>query len=149
MECVCFPKVYDRIRNFLEADRVVSLSGKMNIEDGKAPAIIVDKMSEFTIEETFTPVRPVPTPDAYYAKEEPAPKAEKTDAKKRLWLNVSELENEDIEELLETLSFHVGETSVCFVKNGKKMLCSQKVKLSKALMAELFSFLPENCIKVV
>jgi len=50
---------------------------------------------------------------------------------------------------LETLSFYAGETTVCFVKNGKKMLCSQKVQPNKALMAELASFLPENCIKIV
>ena len=147
IECVCFPKIYDRIRNFLEADRVVSLSGKLNIEEGKAPAIIVDKMTEFTIDEAV-PVRPVPSAVHSYDTP-PSPKVEKTEAEKRLWLNIAELEDEDVEELLETLSFHVGETTVYFVKDGKKMLCSQRVKLSKALMAELFSFLPENCIKIL
>ena len=58
-------------------------------------------------------------------------------------------EDEDLEELLETLSYYAGETQVCFVRNGKKMLCSQKVTVGKALMAELSTFLPENCIKLV
>ncbi len=73
----------------------------------------------------------------------------KTDAEKRLWLNISAMEEEDVDELLETLSFYPGETVVCFVKDGRKMLCSQKVNPNKALMAELFTFLPENCIKLV
>ena len=59
------------------------------------------------------------------------------------------MEEADVEELLETLSFYAGETSVYFVKDGKKMLCSQKVTPNKALMAELASFLPGKSIKLV
>ena len=35
VECVCFPKVYDKMRSFLEADKVVSLTGKINIDEEK------------------------------------------------------------------------------------------------------------------
>jgi DNA polymerase-3 subunit alpha len=35
IECVCFPKIYDKIRGFLLADKVVSLSGKISIEEEK------------------------------------------------------------------------------------------------------------------
>ena len=147
VECVCFPKIYDRIRDFLENDRVVSLSGKISIDGEKLPAIIVDKMTEFTLEET----EPRPTvkvmETAYSAGAMTPPK--KPDSEKKLWLNVDGLEDADIEELMETLTYYAGETSVCFVKGGKKMLCSQKVTPNKALMAELCSFLPENCIKLV
>ncbi len=149
IECVCFPKVYERIRPFLENDRVVSLSGKLSIEQDKAPAIIVDKMNEFILdEEAKKPTAFVET-SAVYAPVAPEVKAEKPDAEKRLWLNVSQMEDEDIEELLETLSYYAGETQVCFVKDGKKMLCSQKVTPNKALMAELASFLEESCIKLI
>ena len=67
----------------------------------------------------------------------------------RLILPEARLKDEDVEELLDTLSFYTGETTVWFVKDGKKMLCSQKVSPNRALMAELASFLPENCIKLV
>ena len=142
IECVCFPKVYDQIRSFMEEDKVVSLSGRLNIEDGKAPAIIVDKMTEFLLEEVEKQTTPAVMVNVL-------PQKEKTEEEKRLWLNITALEEEDVEELLETLSFHAGNTTVYFVKDGKKMLCSQKVNLNKAFMAELFSFLPENCIKIV
>ncbi len=139
IECVCFPKVYDRIRNFLETDRVVSLSGKISIETDKAPVIIVDKMKEFSLEETeATAVTSV--------EERPAPAQEKP---KRLWLKVTQLEEADIEELLDTLSFYVGETEVFFVRGNEKLRCTQKVAVGKALMAELSTFLAEDCIKLI
>ena len=144
IECVCFPKIYDKIRNFLDADTVVSLSGKISIEDEKAPVIIVDKMTEFVLDEAK------PTSAAAHAEQPVATEkiAVKEETPKRLWLNVSDLEDADIDELLETLTFYEGETEVWFVKDRKKMLCTQKVALNKALMAELSSFLPENCIKL-
>ncbi len=142
VECVCFPKIYDRIRNFLEADRVVSLSGRISIEEGKAPVIIVDKMTEFSVDEPQPTAKSSP---AAYGARETAPV--KKQAPKRLWLNVGELADEDIEELLDTLSFYAGDTEVYFVREGKKMLCSQKVTVNRALQAELASFLPETCIK--
>ncbi len=144
IECVCFPKVYDKIRNFLEADRVVSLTGKISIEEEKAPVIIVDKMWEFSLDE------PASAPAKAQAHAEDAPRpARKMEAPKRLWLNVTELVEEDIEELLDSLSFYAGDTEVYFVQGNKKMRCSQKVTPNKALMAELSTFLPESCIKLL
>ena len=147
IECVCFPKIYERIRSFLETDRVVSLSGRISIEEEKLPVIILDKMEEFTLEETV----PVASSNATAISQAnvAAREAVKAEADKKLWLNVSDLEEEDIEELLEVLSFYTGETSVYFVKAGKKMMCSQKVSINKGLIAELSTFLPENCIKIV
>ncbi|MBR1974449.1 MAG: DNA polymerase III subunit alpha [Clostridia bacterium] len=147
IECVCFPKVYDKIRNFLEVDRVVSLTGKISIDEEKAPDIIVEKMWEFTLDDTTaTPAKATAIDESITPIASAAQKTEKT---KRLWLNVSGMEEADVEELLETLTFYAGDTEVFFVQDGKKMRCSEKVVLNKALMAELSSFLPENCIKVV
>ena len=140
IECVCFPKIYDKIRSFLETDRVVSLSGKISIDEEKAPVIIVEKMEEFS-------------PDQPQDKQPQtvitAPPTEKNEAEKRLWLNVTGMEDADLDELMETLTFYAGQTQVVFVKDGKKMLCSQKVAPSKALMAELAGFLSENNIKLL
>ena len=142
VECVCFPKIYEKMRSFLEADKVVTLTGKISIDEEKAPVIIVDNVQEFSldaIEESKKNPR---------EEEKASPIVQKTDADKKLWLNVSFLEEADVEELMETLTFYAGETTVYFVKNGKKMLCSQKVSPNKALMAELLAFLPQECIKL-
>ncbi len=164
VECVCFPKVYDKIKEFMENDKVVSLSGKISINDGKAPSIIVDRMSEFTLENpvvytveggagyaprhkterqaaapAMAPERNVPAASVVQpAQEKP----------KRLWLNITGMEEADVEELMETLTFYAGETEVIFVKAGQKMRCSERVNPGRALMAELASFLPEDCIKL-
>ena len=175
VECVCFPKVYDKIKEFMEADKVVSLSGKLSISDDKAPAIIVDKMSEFDEENPIVYGERsggyTPKPKAMQAKREdtphstessvdagraegesrkavtPAP-ATVSDGPKRLWLNISGMEEADVEELMETLMFYAGDTEVIFVKDGKKMRCTQSVSPTRALFAELATFLPENCIKL-
>ncbi len=144
IECVCFPKIYDRIRNFLETDKVVSLSGKISIETDKAPVIIVDKMTEFSLEEKTAPAAPV----GQFAAKEPAVSPVQNKPQK-LWLKVTDLEDADVEELLETLSFYAGDTEVFFVKGKEKLRCTQRVAVGKALMAELSTFLDEDCIKLV
>ena len=161
IECVCFPKVYDKVKSFLATDKVVSLSGKISINDDKAPSIIVDKMVEFTNgEEKVVEEKPtsVTASGMGFRAEETIQKVErkpilsqKADKDKKLWLNITELEDADVEELMETLCYedYAGDTPVIFVKDGKKLLCSQKVSPKRALMAELSGFLDESCIKLV
>ena len=151
IECVCFPKVYDKIRGFLENDKVVSLSGKISIDDEKLPAIIVDRMTEFSLEKADEQANDkVETAAVATQPQVRKPvQTDKSDAEKKLWLNVSDLDEMDIDELMETLTFYEGQTPVYFVKNGKKMLCTQKVTPNRALMAELSGFLNEDCIKLL
>ncbi len=146
IECVCFPKVYDKIRGFLDADRVVSVTGKLSIDAEKEPAIIVDKMTEFSVDEPSpAPSKPVDMP----MENAPTTTPKQKESYKALWLNITDLEDADVEELLETLSYYEGDLPVYFVKDGKKMACSQKIAPTKGLMAELYGFLSENCIKLV
>ncbi len=145
IECVCFPKVYDKIRSFLETDKVVAVSGKISIDDEKAPVIIVDKMEEFEVDEKQEQQGKRSESTA----ETPVKEPPKTDTPKTLWLNVTGMDEADMEELMETLTFYAGETQVIFVNAGKKLLCSQKITPSKALMAELSGFLSETAIKLI
>ena len=147
VECVCFPNVYDRIKSFLAPDTVVSLSGKIDIDEEKAPTIIVDRMTEFLPEEEEekpassaghpSPVRPS------------APAGTAPGKERALWLKIGGMADEDVEELMETLCSYEGDTPVYFVRDRKKMLCSQRVTPGRALMAELSSFLSDDCIKLV
>ena len=108
-------------------------------------------MTEFSLEEngkdTTTPVQTQGNETQSVRQEtrdNPTPKKDS-----RLWLNVSGLDEADVEELLETLTFYEGETPVIFVNGKQKMLCSQKINPCKALFAELAGFLAENCIKLI
>lgn len=145
VECVCFPNVYERIKSFLAVDAVVSLSGKIDINEEKAPTIIVDKMSEFRLDEQEKP--PYSEDVRSDAVAEAAVKTEEKE--KTLWLNIGGIAQEDVDELMETLCYYQGDTPVYFVRDRKKMLCSQRVNPGKALMAELSSFLREDCIKLI
>ena len=159
VECVCFPKVYEKVKAFLLPDKVVSISGKISINDDKAPSIIVDKMVEFTLDgEVQTEVESKPALASGSAFKENASGVRTEDVKrvenepqkpKTLWLNISNLEQEDIEELMETLTYYSGDTQVIFVQDGKKLRCSQSVTPNRALLAELSGFLEEKCIKLV
>jgi DNA polymerase III alpha subunit len=151
VECVCFPKVYEKMRSFLEADKVVSVSGKISIDAEKLPVIIADKITEFIPPEEN--VNRTSKPTIAKMAETDAPRApmrptEKPDSEKKLWLNVTGMEEADIEELMETLTYYKGETPVFFVKDGKKMRCTETVTPGKGLMAELLIFLPQECIKL-
>ena len=143
IECVCFPKVYEKMRSFLEVDKVVTLTGKISIDEEKAPVIIAENVQEFSLE-AITEKQTAANNNAT----KQTPIIQKSDSEKKLWLNVTQLIDEDVEELMETLTFYAGETTVYFVKNGKKMLCSQKVTPNKALLSELLAFLPQECIKL-
>lgn len=144
VECVCFPNVYERIKSFLAVDAVVSLSGKIDINEEKAPTIIVDRMSEFRIDEQEKPLHAENGRTG-----EAAESAVKEEKEKTLWLNIGSMAQEDVDELMETLCYYQGDTPVYFVRDRKKMLCSQRVNPGKALMAELSSFLREDCIKLI
>lgn len=56
---------------------------------------------------------------------------------------------EDVDELMETLCYYQGDTPVYFVRDRKKMLCSQRVNPERALMAGTLLFPPGGCIKLI
>ena len=165
VECVCFPKVYDKIKSFLAEDRVVTLSGKIDISDEKPPVIIVDRMNEFTPPEEKSPSAANSVSGnnggnntaggagggTGNAVQGGAYAEEKDDSEKTLWLNITGLDERDLGELTDTLAFYQGNTSVIFVDKIKraKYMCSQKVSISRALYAELSACLSEDKIKLL
>ncbi len=129
IECIAFPKIYDKIKQALALDTVVSLSGKIDIDPEKMPVIILDTLKEFTVEE----------------------KEEKVEAEvpKRqvLWLDARGMDEEDFGELIDTVCGYEGETCVKILHAGKRY--EYFVNLNRAFAAEVRSFLPEKCIKIV
>ena len=96
VECVCFPNVYEQIRSFLVVDAVVSLSGKIDINEDKAPTIIVDRMTEFKLDEAPAAANKAAAPVAEENSAAPARREEKPLREKKLWLNITGLENADL-----------------------------------------------------
>ena len=133
IDCVAFPRIYDRARHFLKADAVVRVTGKLDISPDKAPVIIADKIEEFV-------------PPEEKPKEAPRAKTGSSD-EKVLWLDARNLPEEDFTELLDTLEGYAGETPAKVLHGGKRY--EYPVRLTRALMAELRTFLPEAAIKLV
>ena len=51
IECVFFPKNYDKYKQEIQAERIVKVAGRIQIRDGQKPSISVDKMEEMEIED--------------------------------------------------------------------------------------------------
>lgn len=151
IECVAFPGVYERIKRFLLPDIVVSLSGKIDISDGKRPVILLDKMSEFTLDEPTDPRatgNPAPgtAPVAAADRAKQPPAAVSREAVKAVWVNATKLDDGEFEELQEMLSAYSGPTQVIIVRDGQKFRYPAGVTLNKGFEAELHTFVTDDCI---
>ncbi len=129
IECVAFPRVYERIKPFLHIDGAVKVTGKLDIPTDKAPVVIVDNVEELSLEEKAQTVREVEK------KEEV------------LWIDARALTRDDFDEMISIMEEYAGEVKSKILFDGKRF--EMGVKLKPALFAELRTFLPEQCIKLV
>lgn len=130
IECVAFPRIYEKSKSALAADTVVKFSGKLDIDPEKLPVIILDFMEEFTPPE-----------------EKKAESGQPADVQSVLWLDARALSEEDFEELIDTVRQYEGDTPVKILHGGKRI--EYTVRLSRAFTAELRTFLPRSCMKIV
>ena len=129
IECVAFPRIFEKAKPFLRQDAVVSVAGKIDIAPEKLPVIVLDTLEGFTpSEEKREPVR-----------EEPKEQV--------LWLDARAMSEEDFSELIEAVMQYEGNMKAKILHGGKRYEFS--VNLSRALSAELRTFLPAACIKLV
>ena len=135
IECLAFSRVYERIKGALRRDAVVRISGKLDIPSEKAPVIILDKLEEIAKE----------TPQSAEKTAPPAQKRE--EAEHTLWLDARTLSEEDFNEFLEMLTSYEGDVRAKLLYGGKRY--EFRVRLNRALMAEVMTFLPESCVKLL
>ncbi len=131
IECVAFPNVYEKIRDFVAVDKIVRLSGKIQLEDGKAPVIILDKMQEF---------------NAQAEAGSSGGTSEHTERAREhaLWLNASALTEEDFDELIDVFSHYMGGKTTVKIKRGGKLFKMSSINDCRGLRDELMLFLREN-----
>ena len=78
---------------------------------------------------------------------EPVPAEEKPAQDRVLWLDARALSEEDFAELLDTVSSYEGDVRTKILHGGKRYEFA--VHLSRAFEAEVRSFLPAACVKLV
>ncbi|MCD8371997.1 MAG: DNA polymerase III subunit alpha [Clostridia bacterium] len=129
VECLAFPKMYEKLKNVLVADKIVRISGRLDLDGSKEPTIILDGVSELK------------------TKEEQKPQEE--NKKKTLWLNASFLSDDDFDELLEMLYNYPGDTVCAIKRGGSRYKLDEGVNYCKGLLAELYTFLSETDVVMV
>ncbi len=128
VECVAFPRIFERAKAFLKKDAVVTVTGKIDIEPEKLPVIIVDSFAEFVL--------PEEKPQIVHEEKEQV-----------LWLDARSLGEQDFGEFLEMVAEYAGKTKCKILNGGKRYEFS--VNPSRAFMAEIRTFLPAEAVKLV
>lgn len=129
IDCIAFPRVYDKIKALIRPDTVVSVTGKIDIQPEKLPVIRLESIKEFV-------------PPENKKAEEVAVRSEKV-----LWLDARTLAQEDFDELIEMMEGYAGTVKAKILYGSKRF--EYPVNLSKAFMAELRTFLSAEQIKIV
>lgn len=132
-EAVLFPGQYERFKNLIVADKMVTIHGKLSVKDDEKASIIVDNVKEWT-------------------KNVVNEKVEEQIAKK-LYLRF-DVNNADImKKVLSILSFYRGSSKVVGVditsSEKKAYNINAMVNISNALLFELYGFLGQENVKVV
>ncbi len=135
IECVAFPNVFDKIKSFVAADKVIRLSGKMQLEEEKAPVIILDKMQEYTAESA--------------AGVSENTRAQAKPRESALWLNASKLTEEEFDDFILLFSHYGNGKTTIKIKRGDKLYKMSDVNYCRGLRDELYLYLEEKDIVLV
>jgi DNA polymerase-3 subunit alpha len=134
IECVAFPAIYERIKSAIANDKIVTVRGKLDVQDGKEPSVIIDDLKEFNVEE-------------YDKKSAPAPVVKKRQA--ILWLNATALSDIDFDDMVSMLSNYEGNITCAIVRGDKKYKMPFGINYCRGLLAELGAYVTEKDIKYV
>ena len=136
VECVAFPAIFERVKAAIANDKIVTVKGKLDLDGGKEPSIILDDLQEFDVE-------------AYEGKSGVRKVAPAGGRQPVLWLNASALSDDDFDELVSMLANYEGKTTCAIVRGGKKYRLPTGVNYCRGLLAELSAFIFEKDIKYV
>ncbi len=139
LECVCFPAVYEKVKPFLSNDKIVKISGKLDVDPEKGFSCIVDELTEAQISNDATANT--------NSTAMPTVEAKKTESV--LWLNAGALDDEDFDYLVSMLSNYTGETVCKIVRGSKKYRMPFGINYCRGLLAELYSVLEQSDVKYV
>ena len=120
IECLVFPKVFERYQGTLAADDLVVLTGKLSVSEEDAPKLLVDRVTpleqwkpqaprQYTAGRPLTP--PPPGPDPFAAPSQPTLSDAQLAAKspRKLYIRLA---RERMDECTHALSLHPGSVPV-------------------------------------
>ena len=137
IECVAFPNVYERIKQVVSSDKIVYLTGKMQLDSEKAPVIILDTMKEYD-------GGAMPAGGGAAAAARPAKPVEHA-----LWLNASALSDEEFDDFIALFSHYSEGSTTVKIKRGGGLYKMKGINDCRGLREELYLYLGENDIVMV
>ena len=132
IECVCFPAVYDKVKASVSNDRIVKISGKLDIDNEKGISCIIDELTDVEVNSSSNGSAPVTRQDMG-----------------SLWINATSLSDELFDELLMTLTNYPGDSACKIVRGQQRYRLPTNVHYCKALLAELYAILEQDDVKYV
>lgn len=123
IECVMFPKVYDKYSRIAVEGAIVVLNGKIQIRDGRKPSVSIDKLELFGENKSAEDDREI----------EPVKQT-------MLALNL-EPYGDCMADILDILNGYPGDIKVFVKKDGQKFAVSSRVRRCQGLINELLSIL--------
>ena len=134
IDCFAFPAVYARLKNKLEADKIVVINGKLQLRDGEPPVIILDNIAEVNEKQATQQMS-----------------EEKVEKPKVLWLKF-DTTNENIKnQVFKTMDNYYGQNEVrirCSSKN-QTYTFSHNVNANNLLIYELSAIIGKDNVKLV
>lgn len=126
IEVVVFPKIYDRVRDFIKDEEIVKISGKIQIKDN-VPQIVCDNVEKIDV------------------KDEAEKKEEKKDV---VYMGLVFKEKDDalLDQVFDILDCYPGEVRVILAIGGKKFDPHISVRKCEGLIAELKNLISEKDI---
>ncbi|MDE7330464.1 MAG: hypothetical protein K2N30_05210, partial [Clostridia bacterium] len=104
LECVCFPAVYEKVKAYLGNDKIVKISGKIEIDSEKGFSCIIDDLTEINV-----------TPASETAETRPVEVQQEV-----LWINASALNDDTFDELISILTNYEGKIVCKILRGGKR-----------------------------
>ncbi|MBQ7643253.1 MAG: DNA polymerase III subunit alpha [Clostridia bacterium] len=127
IECVFFPKKYEKYKHLLGVEQLIKIRGKLQLREGDKPSVLVD--SAEGVSEN---------------REEPTEQKEQNEF---LGIVMTEETKKYKDELLDILTSYPGDITVYFKIDGKNYKASEKVRRCRGLENELMSIVDEKDIK--
>lgn len=129
IEITVFPSAYEKYKDVLQVDKIVGLTGKLDLEGKKVPCLLVSTVKEWDKGQGVAEERKI----------------------KILYLKLDVRDTKLKDEVDEVLSKYEGDSQVVMVnaEDGKPYRSSRKVTITTYLINELYAILSSNNVKVV
>lgn len=130
-ECMLFPNVFAKFKQMLAVDKIVSVSGKLNVREGENTIVVVDNISEMSSSGAVAK----PT-------EKPAP---------TLYLKFDLTDEELKDKIFDICKIYSGRSPVvikCSKTGGAYKFDHIKVNVESFLINELHAYVADDCIVV-